>query len=140
MIGAIFRNAGRPRFGNVRWSAATGGHSVAAYLAPGTKKLEPRIVDGLNPPEQPEVWPNCYFHGHAWPPGLENNAPPYAAEVYARGIDSYIWLEGYIIRGPNAGKLMNAEIPYSTACAKPARAKCLKGRIRSDGADYAHSC
>ena len=33
MIGAIFRNCGRPRFGHVRWCAETNGHSVAAYFA-----------------------------------------------------------------------------------------------------------
>jgi hypothetical protein len=127
MIGSIFRNAGRPRFGNVRWSASTGGHSVAAYFGPGDKKLKTRIVDGLMPPDQPESWPDCYFHGHAWPPGLENNAPPYAAELYARGIDSYIWLEGYIIRGPTAGTLMSAGIPYSTTMREASTRKVYDG-------------
>ena len=59
------------------------------------------------------MWPDCYFHGHAWPTGLENNAQPYAAELYVRGLDSYIWAEGYIIRGPNAGWMTTAAIPYS---------------------------
>ncbi|HEX3357398.1 MAG TPA: hypothetical protein VHS31_10545, partial [Tepidisphaeraceae bacterium] len=60
MIGAIFRNAGRSRFAHVRWCAETAGHSVAAYMGTENEKIKPLIVDGLNPPEQPEVWPDCY--------------------------------------------------------------------------------
>ncbi len=115
MIGAIFRNAGRTRFGNVRWCASTGGHSVAAYFEAAGNEIKPKIVDGLMPPSAPESWPECYFHGHQWPPGLQNNAPPYAVEMYARGIDSYIWMEGYQVRGPKAGWLTSAAIPYSTS-------------------------
>ena len=39
---------------------------------------------------------------------------PYAVELYLRGLDNYLWGEGYIIRGPNAGTLTTARIPYST--------------------------
>ena len=42
-----------------------------------------------------------------------NNKPPYAMELYVRGLDSYVWLQGYIVRGPNAGWLTTAAIPYS---------------------------
>jgi hypothetical protein len=113
MIGAIFRNAGRARFGHVRWCAETTGHSVAAYM--GVENDKPRIllVDGLMPDDQYDVWPECYFHGHKWPPGLEKNPSPYAVELYIRGLDSYVWAEGYIVRGPHAGWLTSAAIPYS---------------------------
>jgi hypothetical protein len=114
MIGAIFRNAGRSRFGHVRWCAETAGHSVAAYIGTENNQIKPLIVDGLNPPDQPEVWPDCYFHGHAWPAGMTSNPQPYAVELYIRGIDSYIWADGYIVRGPHAGELTSAAIPYST--------------------------
>jgi hypothetical protein len=85
---------------------------VAAYL--GRQNGEPRYVfeDGLNPSAQPEVWPDAFFHGHAWPPEMATNPPPYAVELYARGLDNYIWAEGYIIRGPNAGTFIRSTIPY----------------------------
>jgi hypothetical protein len=127
MIGAIFRNAGRPRFGHVRWCCETGAHSVAAYLGADHDKLQTRVVDGLMPPETPEAWPSCYFHGHAWPPGLENNTQPYAVELYVRGLDSYIWAEGYIVRGPNAGWLTTAAIPYSTHRQQQSTRKVFNG-------------
>jgi hypothetical protein len=114
MIGAIFRNAGRTRFGNIRWCAGATAHSVAAYLGTENGKSRTLVVDGLAPPKTPEVWPDCYFNGHDWPSTLTNTAPVYAAELYLRGIDSYVWAEGYIIRGPNAGTLTTARIPYST--------------------------
>jgi hypothetical protein len=114
MIAAIFRNSGRPRFGHVRWCAETNAHSVAAYLAGQNGQRQTLVVDGLQAPGTPEVWPDCYFHGHAWPAGMEGSPTPYAAELYVRGLDNYVWAEGYIVRGPNAGELMTARIPYST--------------------------
>jgi hypothetical protein len=114
MIGALFRNAGRTRFGHVRWCAETTGHSVAAYLGVENDKTKTLLADGLMPADRLEVWPECYFQPHAWPPGLENNPSPYAVELYVRGLDSYVWAEGYIARGPNAGWLMTAAIPYSS--------------------------
>ena len=127
MIGAIFRNAGRTRFGHVRWSTETLGHSVAAYL--GTENGKPRtmIVDGLNPPEQPEIWPDAYFKGHAWPVNMTDNPTPYAVELYGRGIDSYVWFEGYIVRGPNAGYLTTAEVPYAHNLRKNSTRKVFDG-------------
>ncbi len=127
MIGAIFRNSGRARFGHVRWCCETGTHSVAAYLGVENNQLETRVVDGLMPPEQPEVWPDCYFHGHRWPLGLDTNLQPYAVELYVRGLDSYVWAEGYIVRGPNAGWLMTAGIPYSTHRQAPSTRKVFDG-------------
>jgi hypothetical protein len=127
MIGAIFRNAGRPRFAHVRWCSETGGHSVAAFVGSAKDQIEPLLVDGLNPPAQPEQWPECYFHGHEWPLGLQNNSKPYCAELYVRGLDSYIWAEGYIIRGPNAGNLTSAAIPYSHHLLKNETRKVFDG-------------
>jgi hypothetical protein len=113
MMAAIFRNAGRTRMGHVRWCSETGGHSVAAYLGPDEPRSKPHLADGLTAPHQPEVWPDCYFQGHAWPPSMPANQPPYAMELYMRGIDSYVWTQGYIVRGPNAGLLMTAANPNS---------------------------
>jgi len=112
MIGAIFRNSGQSRFGHVRWCAGTMGHSVAAATIVEGAQRRVLLLDGLTHMDQPEVWPDAYFQGHAWPPGLENNPPPYAVELYARGLDNYIWAQGYIIRGPDAGTLTTAALPY----------------------------
>ena len=129
MIGAIYRNAARAGFGHVRWCSETGGHSVAAYIKPENDKPVARLLDGLTSSQEPETWPECYFRGHAWPPSLEHehNPTPYAAELYIRGIDSYIWAEGYIIRGPNAGWLTTAAIPYSTTRREAATRKVFDG-------------
>jgi hypothetical protein len=129
MIGAIYRNAGRVGFGHIRWCCETGGHSVAAYLRPENDKPQARLFDGLMPPQKPETWPDCYFHGHAWPPSLEHehNPTPYAVEMYVRGIDSYIWAEGYIVRGPNAGWLTTAAIPYSSSRREASTRKVFDG-------------
>lgn len=112
MIGALFRNSGRTRFGFVWWSAGGDAHSVAAYLGRKGEQLETLIADGLNPPPELESWPSAYFNGHAWPAGMEASPPPYAVELHVRGIDNYIWAEGYVIRGPSAGTLSKAAIPY----------------------------
>jgi hypothetical protein len=128
MIAAIFRNAGRTHMGHVRWCSETGAHSVAAYLGevgqPGKNVL---LADGLVPPTAPETWPDAYFHGHAWPAGLEHNKPPYAMELYVRGLDSYVWLQGYIVRGPNAGWLTTAAIPYSHHFLEASQTKVFGG-------------
>ena len=115
MIGAIFSNSGRPRFGHIRWCAETNAHSVAAFMSSQDGVRKTLVVDGLQPASStPEEWPQCYFHGHAWPAGMEASPTPYCCELYVRGLDNYIWAEGYIVRGPNAGKLMTAKVPYST--------------------------
>jgi hypothetical protein len=112
MVGAIFRDAGRARFGNVRWCSETTGHSVAAYMGVENDKAKVLVADPLMPGNRLEVWPDCYFNAHAWPPGLEKNPSPYAVELYVRGLDNYVWAEGYIARGPHAGRLISAAIPY----------------------------
>jgi hypothetical protein len=127
MIGAIFRNSGRPRFGHVRWCAETNAHSVAAYLGRENDKPKTLLVDGLAPTTQPEVWPDAYFHGHAWPAGLSPTPTPYCVELYVRGLDNYLWAEGYIVRGPNAGMLTTARIPYSTHRLEQSTRKVFEG-------------
>jgi hypothetical protein len=85
------------------------------------------LGDGLTPTKQLESWPDAYFHGHAWPEGMQKNSPPYCAELYVRGIDNYIWAEGYIIRGPNAGTMTRARIPYSTTHLETTTTKVFEG-------------
>jgi hypothetical protein len=130
MIGAIYRNSGRGDFGNIRWSDENTGHSVAARVDLSIASEPVQILDGLSgPDQQAELWPACYFHGHAWPAALasEGNAPPYAVELYVRGLDNYVWAEGYIVRGPHAGNLTSAAIPYSPRYAAQTTRKVFDG-------------
>jgi hypothetical protein len=116
MIAAIYRNAGRTALGHVWWSAGSASHSVAALLERGPDgKPQTSMIDGLVPGAALEQWPSAYFRGHDWPAGMQNNPQPYSAELYVRGIDNYVWAEGFIIRGPSAGLLTQAAIPYLTS-------------------------
>jgi hypothetical protein len=112
MIGAIYRNSGRPFFGNIWWSAGTSGHSVAAIGAIEDNATQFYVMDGMTDNQTPQKWPDLYFKGAVWPPTLAQNSPPHAAELYLRAIDGYIWAQGYVIRGEDAGTLVRAEIPY----------------------------
>jgi hypothetical protein len=127
MIGALYRNSGQSRFGHVRWCAGAAGHSVAAAgvgEGPASRVL---LADGLTPMNQPETWPQAYFQGHAWPAGLQDNPPPFAAELYLRGLDNYVWVQGYIIRGPSAGTLTTTAVPYLPHWQKAGSAKVYGG-------------
>jgi hypothetical protein len=127
MIGALYRDSGHANLGSARWCAETAGHAVAAQLgsADDSRTL---LADGMNfPASKLEVWPDAYFHGHAWPAGFENSPTPYAVELYVRGLDSYIWAEGYIVRGPNAGNLVKAAVPYMPQRVKASSAKVFAG-------------
>ena len=114
MIGALYRNAGFPGFAYIRWCWGTNGHSVAvveepagdaaATTRPGAAKSRLTIVDGLHPPSAAVgAWPEDYFTGHQ---------DVYCAELFGRALDTCIFLEAYVIRGPNAGTLVKAPIPY----------------------------
>jgi hypothetical protein len=113
MMGDVFRNSGRARLGHVRWSSGTNAHSVATITTGDGDQRKTLLLDGMAPMAKPEVWPDAYLHGHAWPPGFENtNDPPYCMELYVRGLDNYVWAEGYIARDAGAGTLMKAAVPY----------------------------
>jgi hypothetical protein len=128
MIGTIYNNAGRPGFCNVRWCAESNAHSVAGRVSGVGPNVKIELVDGLNPAPGPEIWPQSYFHGHAWPPTLaQDQQTPYAVELYVRGLDSYVWAQGYIIRGPNAGWLTTAEIPYGLLSQPASTKKVFNG-------------
>jgi hypothetical protein len=127
MIGAVYRNSGQSRFAHVHWCAGTEGHSVAAAAVGEGAQYQVLLLDGLTPSDQPEVWPQAYFQGHAWPPGLESNPPPYTAELYLRGLDNYIWGQGYIIRGADAGTLTTAAVPYLPNWGHAGSAKVFAG-------------
>jgi len=114
IIGSLYRNAGRSGFYTIRWSGGRVGHTVAAAEVAEPDGRAIVIVDALEDAQTAtERWPSAYDRGHRWPPtyvGLR--ADLYAAELYTRGLETYVWAEGYIVRGPHAGVLVRASVPY----------------------------
>jgi len=114
MIGSLYRDAGRGGFFNVRWLCGTVGHTVAAAEIRSGDKVEMVVADGLDAsPAGRAVWSPEYFRGHAWPTGYPDKPRPvYAMELSARGLDSYVWVEGCILQGPDAGLHVRPPVPY----------------------------
>ena len=114
MVGALYRNAGQAGLYNVRWHSGTAGHSVAAAEVHINGRTELLIADGLErTPAGREIWSAEYFRKHKWPTGYPREAPPaYAMVLSGRGLDSYVFVEGYILRGPNKNLFMRHGIPY----------------------------
>lgn len=128
MVGTLYRNAGRAGYYSIRWCAGLAGHTVSAAEVARSGGSAIVIVDGLERPEtSTELWPHAYAHGHAWPTGYTGfKANIYAVELYARGLDNYVWAEGFIARGPNAGMLLRAFLPYLPNRTKPQTCYALK--------------
>ena len=106
----LFRNSGRSGVGHVRWTAGTDAHAVAAHWGAardsGVLVIDPMALD------EEGRWPELYFRGAVWPESLPGRPQPYAVEFYVRGLDNYIWAEGYSVRGHRAGTLVSHAIPY----------------------------
>jgi hypothetical protein len=116
-IGSIYRNAGRGGLYAVRWCAGSAGHSVVGVRIERNGTPAIGIVDGLDEPQTAvELWPHAYVQGPEWPAGYVGvRAPVYAVELYGRALDSYLWCQGFIVRGENAGTLVRSTIPYLPA-------------------------
>lgn len=129
MVGTLYRNAGRAGYYSIRWCAGVAGHTVSAAEVPKSGGSAIVIVDGLDRPNtSTELWPYAYARGHAWPTGYTGlKANIYAVELYARGLDNYVWAEGFIARGPNAGMLLRAFLPYLPNRTKAQTYYALKG-------------
>lgn len=112
MIAALHRNSGGTGASFVNWSAGSVAHSVGAFLDTYNGEARTMVLDALMHAPSLQAWPQAYFAGAAWPPGLEGSPNPYSTELYGRGIDNYIWLGGYVVKGPHAGTLSRAAIPY----------------------------
>jgi hypothetical protein len=136
IIAGLFRNSGRAPFYNVRWCSGVRGHTVAAAERVRDGAYDIVLVDGLDFAQKAvETWSSAYVDRHPWPAGgpLEDAPPPYAAELYARALDSYVWVEGYIVRGPHAGTFMRADLPYLRPPTGPALAKAPGGTSAPPG-------
>ncbi len=127
MIGSLYRNAGKGGFLSIRWCAGQEAHTIAAVEV-DRESRHIAIIDGLaGAPTMLETWPSAFYRGHDWPAALRINADIYAVELSGRGLDNYVWMEGYIVRGPSAGELTRAEIPYRDDCPKTTSEKVFAG-------------
>lgn len=127
LIGSLYRNAGYGGFLSIRWCAGPEGHTTAAVeVDHETRHIA--LIDGLaTPPKMLETWPSAFYRGHQWPPVLAGSPEVYAVELSGRGLDNYVWMEGYIIRGPSAGTLLRAAIPLGDECPKATAEKVYEG-------------
>jgi hypothetical protein len=128
MIGALYRDAGHGEYCVVRLRCASVGHSVGAVPIDrdGTRHL--LILDSLNPCPPSETWPSAYFKDITWPDGYrDKRGPLFSAELYARGLDGYLFAEGYVVQGEHAGQLVRAALPYLPGCEKAGTAKIFNG-------------
>ncbi len=118
MVLTRYRNDGRSGVGHVRWLTGGAGHSVPVLF--GAKEGgRPILIDPLLADPQPEVWPDAYVAGATWPEVLAGQPPLQGAELYVRGIDSYVWAQGLCIDGPNAGQFVSASVPYLPGFSDP---------------------
>jgi hypothetical protein len=117
MVGTLYRNAGRGGYYAVRWCAGVVGHSVSGALLDCDGQPTIGIVDGLDQPQTAvDLWPHAYSKGNEWPKGYVGlRAPVYAVEILGRGLDNYMWCQGFIVRGAHAGTLVRSTIPYLPA-------------------------
>jgi len=118
MIGALYRNSGQPGFRTVRMcrvSHGGAGHTVAAAVVQNGGKSSIAIMDGLVAGGGRKTWPSSYFRSKG----------TWSVELCARGLDSYIFLEGYIIQGSNAGTQVKAPCPWLPGYEKPEIKKVL---------------
>lgn len=113
MIGALYRDAGHGEYFVIRLRCGTAGHSVGAIPVErdGTRHL--LILDCLSPDSPSEEWPSAYFREFTWPKGYPGaQGPLFCAELYARGLDGYLFAAGYVVRGESAGQLVRGALPY----------------------------
>ena len=124
LMAAAYRNAGRGGFLNIRIARGNNGHTIGAVDAGTPAKPNIVIADalvkgGINT----KGWPQWYFTG-------EKDA--YSVELCGRGLNGYVLLEGYLIRGPNAGTLVRVPVPWLAGRERGGEAKVYKGPFPAD--------
>ncbi len=108
-MGAAYRNAGLPGFLTVRLARGGSGHTVAAVRDERGRVM---VLDGQDPKSRAEEWPRLFFK-------RGGNNDPYTVELLGRGLDSWIFLEGYFLYGPASGTLVRAPVPYLKGYEQP---------------------
>ena len=115
LIGALYRNAGQGEYFVVRLSCGASGHTVGAMPIDRNGRRYMQIVDSISPDIYDVEWPSAYFDGIVWPQGYPGpQGPLFSAELCVRGLDGYMFAEGYVARGPNAGRLFRAPLDHIT--------------------------
>lgn len=128
IIGALYRNSGHGEYFLVRLTCGTAGHSAGAVPIERNGKRRLLIVDCLNQRSPSLEWPSAYFNDLSWPddyPG--DRGPLFSAELYVRGLDGYMFAEGYVVRGPHAGQLVRASLSYLPDRGKASSTKFFEG-------------
>jgi len=128
MIGTLYRNAGRAGYCSLRLSAGVAGHTIGAAETVPDNPGQMALADPLSVIGPDSTWPDAFFRGYHWPrdyPG--NRGPILTAELHARGLDNYVFAAGYIVRGPSAGMLVRAALPYLPGREKTSERKVYAG-------------
>jgi hypothetical protein len=135
MIGALYRDAGHGEYFVVRLRCGTAGHSIGAVPVERTGQRRLLLVDCLSPDQPSEVWPSAFFKDFTWPPGYPGSRGPlFCAELYARGLDGYLFAAGYVVRDENAGQLVRAALPYVPTAPEPGVIQAFAGPYPSPAA------
>jgi hypothetical protein len=108
-LGAWCRNRAQPGFRVLRMSRGLRagktsgiGHTVAGMVIKeddGTEKI--LSMDGLIKGGGRKLYPEGFDGGGT-----------YSVDVYVRGLDGYLWVEGTIFEGPNRGQRRETELPF----------------------------
>jgi len=113
IVGALYRNAGRGGCYLVRVACGSAGHSMFAVRSGRGAERRILLADSLVDEPPHLEWPEAFYDGLVWPEGYPaHRAPAYSAELGARGLDNYVFIEGYVIRGPHAGEIVRTPVPY----------------------------
>jgi len=130
LIGALYRNAGQGEYFVVRLSCGVGGHTVGVVPIDRNGRRYMQIIDSIDPDIYDLEWPSAYFDGILWPQGYPGpRGPLFSAELCVRGLDGYMFAEGYVARGPNAGRLVRAPLDHITDWDRTIATTSLPNRI-----------
>jgi hypothetical protein len=128
LIGALYRNAGQGEYLLVRLNCGSAGHSVGAVPIEDNGDRRLLILDSLSARLPGEIWPSAYFQGLTWPEGYPGRRGLlFSAELYVRGLDGYVFAEGYVVRGEHAGQWMRAALPHLPGFERAKSARIFNG-------------
>ncbi len=127
-IGACYRNAGRHGYYIVHLSNGFAAHTLCGAEVAADGRREIVLVDSLLSTERKMTWPRAFFEGFKMPDDYPGpRGPTFTAELLVRGLDTYVFAGGYIVRGPHAGEEYRFAVPYLPAHPKGQRVKAYPG-------------